>query len=103
MYDINLANQLRTNNVSEWWNNKFQALVGHNHPTVWKRVECIQVECARVQDERGLLPKKRTTNVYVELQIRLHRLCEDMASGRESISEFLWGVSHTLRGGPPNI
>ena len=103
MHDGTLANQPRTNNVSEEWNNKFQALVGHNHPTVWKQVECIQAECARVQDERGILPKKRTKNVYVELQNRLHCLCEDSASERKSISEFLWGVSHNLRGGQRNI
>ena len=48
-------------------------------------------------------PKKRTKKVYVELQIRLHCLSEDRASGRKSISEFLWGVSHNLRGGQPNI
>ena len=97
MHDVTLANQPRPNNVLEWRNNKFQALVGHNPPTVWKRVECIQAEGARVQDERGLRPKNRTKNVYVEVQIRLHCLCEDRAPGRKSISGFLWGVSHNLR------
>ena len=108
MHDVTLANQPQTNNVSEGWNNKFQSLVGHTHPKVWKLVECIQAECARVcgillQDEIGILPKKRIKNVYVELQIRLHRLYGDRASGRKSISEFLRGVRHNLRGGQPNI
>ena len=103
-----LASQPRTNNISKGWNNKFQALVGHNHPTVLKVVKCIHAECARIcgillHDERGIRPKERTTNVYVELQIRLQRLCEDRASGRKSISEFLRGVSHNLRSVQPNI
>ena len=64
---------------------------------------CVPVCGILVQDERCILPKMKTKNVNVELQIRLHRLCEDRASGRKSISEFLWSVSHNLRGGQPNI
>ena len=93
MHDVTHANQPRTNNVSEGWNNKFQALVEHNHPTEWKLVKCIQAECARVcgillQDERGILPKKKTTNVYVELQIRLHRLIGSILHGVDPLSYF---------------
>ena len=67
-------------------------------------LQCGNLLSARVcgillQDEHGILPLKRTKIVYVELQIRLHRVCEDRAPGRKSISEFLWGV----RGGQPNI
>lgn len=108
MHDVTLADEPRTNNVSEGWNNKFQSLVGHSHPTVWKLIECLQVECARVsgillQDERGVRPKKRIKKVYTELQTRLRHLCEDRSSERKSIPEFLRGVSHNLRGGQPNI
>ena len=78
------------------------------HPTVWKLIECLQAECARVsavllQDERGVRPKKRIKKVYTELQGRLHNLCEDRSLGRKSIPDFLRGVSHNLRGGQPNI
>ena len=48
MHDVTLANQPRTNNVSEGWNNKLQTLVGHNHPRVWTLVVCMAAECARV-------------------------------------------------------
>ena len=63
MHDVTLANQPRTNNDSKGWNNKFQVFVGHNHPTVWRRVECIHDECTWVygillQDERGIRAKK---------------------------------------------
>ena len=86
----------------------FQSLIGQSHPTVWKLIECLQVECARVsavllQDERGVTPKKRTKKVYTELQGRLRNLCEDRSLGRKSIPDFLRGVSHNLRGGQPNI
>ena len=108
MHDVTLADQPRTNNVSEGWNNKFQSLVGQSHPTVWKLIECLQVECARVsdvllQDECCVRPKKRVKKVYTELQGRLRNLCEDRSSGRKSITDFLRGVSHNLRGGQPNI
>ncbi|XP_054258398.1 uncharacterized protein LOC128983212 [Macrosteles quadrilineatus] len=32
----------RTNNVCESWNNKFNTLVGHHHPTIWTILEAIQ-------------------------------------------------------------
>ena len=94
MHEVTLANQPRTNNVSEGWNNKFRNLVGQSHPTVWKLIECLQAECARVsavllQDERGVRPKKRIKKVYTELQGRLHNLCEDRSLGRKSIPDFL--------------
>jgi len=108
MHEITLADQPRTNNVSEGWNNKFHGFVGHDHPTVWKLIECLQAECARVtttllQDERGIRPKKRVKKVYTELQTRLRNLCQDRVEGRKAIQEFLRGVSHNLRGGQPNI
>ena len=108
MHEITLADQPRTNNISEGWNNKFHGLVGHDDPTVWKLIECLQAECARVasvllQDERGVRPKKRTKKIYTKLQVRLRHLCEHKAAGRKTISEFLRGISHNLRGGQPNI
>ena len=89
MHNVTLSDQPRTNNVSEGWNNKFQCLVGHSHPTVWTLIECLQAECARVsvvlrQQERGIRPKQRTKRTYNELQNRLRMLCEDIASGRKN-------------------
>ncbi|KAL8596216.1 hypothetical protein ACOMHN_021256 [Nucella lapillus] len=108
MHHDTLSDQPRTNNVAEGWNNKFHSLVGQNHLSIWKLIECLQTECARVscilaQDERGIRPKKRTKKVHVELQTRLRHLCQDRSSGQKSIPELLRGVSHNLRGGQPNI
>lgn len=107
-HDVTLANQPRTNNICEGFNNKFMQLVGQDHPTIWKLIEVLQAECARVstvmlQDDRGIRPKKRTKKVYTELQNRLHNLCQDIASGRKTIPQFLRGVSHNLRAGQPNV
>lgn len=108
MHEVTLANQPRTNNISEGWNNKFSSLVGHHHPSIWKLVECLKAECARVttvllQAEMGVRPRKRNKKVYMELQSRLRNLCEDRASDKKTIPQFLRGVSHNIRGGQPNI
>lgn len=107
-HQVTMMNQPRTNNASEGWNNKFHSLVGQDHPCVWKLIENLQRECARVssillQDERGVRPKKRVKKVYVELQVRLRNLCEDRISERRTLPEFLRGVSSNLRAGQPNI
>ena len=87
---------------------EFPSLVGQDHPTIWKLIEVLQAECARVdavllQDDRGIRPKKRTKKVYSELQKRLQNLCQDRLSGRKSLPQFLRGVSHNLRAGQPKV
>ena len=108
VHDATLQGEPRTNNVSEGFNNKFFSLVGHQHPSIWKLIECLKAETARVtgvllQLERGIRPKKRTKRVYVELQARLKNLCEDRVEGRKTVAEFLRAVSHNIRAGQPNI
>lgn len=107
MYQVTLAGEARTNNICEGWNNKFSSLVGHQHPSIWKLIECLRAECARVtgvllQYDLGVRPKKRCKKIYSDLQERLRNLCEDRVSGRKTIPQFLRGVSHNLRGGQPN-
>ncbi|XP_076044781.1 uncharacterized protein LOC143027383 [Oratosquilla oratoria] len=103
-----LANEPRTNNICEGWNNKFSSLVGDANPTVWKLIECLQAEAAAVdavllQDDRGVRQNKRSKRCYVELQVRLYNLVTDYKEGRKTIPEFLRGISHNLRGGQPNV
>ena len=69
VHGVTLVDQPRTNNVSEGWNNEFQSLVGQSHPTVWKLIEYLQVECARVsavllRDERGVRPKENQESLH---------------------------------------
>ena len=108
VYAASLQGEPRTNSMSEGFNNKFFSLVGHQHPSIWKLIECLKAEIARVTDlfvqlERGVRPKNRTKRVYVELQPRLKNLCEDRVEGRKSVAEFLRAVSHYIRAGQPYI
>ena len=64
MHEVTMADQPRTNNVCDGWNNKFHSLVGHSHPTIWKLIETLQVEANRIasiliQSDRGIRQKKR--------------------------------------------
>ena len=81
MHEVTMADQLRTNNVCEGWNNKFHSLVGHSHPTIWKLIETLQVEANRIasiliQSDRGIRQKKRTKRIRTELQTRLKKMCQ---------------------------
>ena len=108
MHKMNMADQPRTNNVCEGWNDKFHSLVGHSHPTIWKLIEILQVEANRIisiliQNDRGICQKKRTKRIHTELQTRLKNLCKDRLQGRKSIADILRGDSLNIRGGQPHI
>ena len=82
MHEVTMADQPRTNNVCEGWNNKFHSLVGHSHPTIWKLIETLQVEANRItsiliQSDRGIRQKKGTKRIHTELQARLRNICKD--------------------------
>jgi len=107
-HEATLNDEHRTNNVCEGWNNGFVNLVGHDHPSIWKLIESLQKESARihllaVQDSRGIRPVKRVLSRSHILQKRLKNLCSDYAAERKDIAELLRGVSHNIRFGQPNI
>ena len=57
----------RTNNSCEAWNHGFRQMVGHDHPSVWVALECLQKDQALVstqllQASRGELPQKKSEN-----------------------------------------
>lgn len=92
----------RTNNVCESWNRGFRELVGHDHPTVWKAIECFRKDNAMVttdiyRDMRGEPPRKRQKRATLQHQRRLQTLCEDFTAGRRNIAEFLRGIAHNIR------
>lgn len=92
----------RTNNVSESWNNKFNQLVGHHHPSIWTAIRALQqeqstVDTAILQDAIGHRPTKRTKRKHKDMQLRLKNLCSDYENGRKDIPNFLRGVGHNLR------
>ena len=47
-HETTLNDDARTNNVCEGWNNSVARLVGHDHPSIWKLIETLQSDVARV-------------------------------------------------------
>ncbi|XP_052259481.1 uncharacterized protein LOC127863853 [Dreissena polymorpha] len=87
-----VSGEARTNNLCEAWNNAFQVLVGHQHPSLWTVVDCFMKDAAMVETEMyrvrngepSIKPKKKSTERY---QRRLKTLCEQVASGEKSVFE----------------
>ena len=107
VHQATLDGEARTNNQCEGWNNRFTHLVGYQHPSVWTMIDTLKkedaVSCTHIaKDLNGQPPKKRIRREYKEMQIRLHKLCEDRAAGRKSIPELLSGVGHNIRWKPVN-
>ena len=78
VHDATVNGDPRTNNQCEGWNNRFQHLVGHNHPSVWRLINCLKdeqscVSTLALHHEIGNPPRKRTN--YRDLQERLQNLC----------------------------
>jgi hypothetical protein len=92
----------RTNNFAEGWNNHFQHLVGHKHPTVWRLIEALQADAADVatkilQHSAGNLAPKRIDKETCSIQRRLKSLCDDLHAGQRTLTDFLQAVGHTIR------
>jgi hypothetical protein len=71
---------------------KFFHLVGYNHPSIWRLIDCL-----KQQDELGNPPKKKTKRIYFQLQQRLRNLCIQYGEGTRSLEEFLRGVGGNIR------
>ena len=92
----------RTNNSCEAWNHGFSQMVGHDHPSVWVALECLQKDQALVstqllQASRGELPQKRVRMATVSLQEKLKQLCTEFQGQQKTLPEFLHAVGHTIR------
>ena len=67
----------RTNNICESWNRGFNAVVGHNDPSLWCLVEALQQDAdatttVLLKAARGQPPAKRVKRSTVQLQQRLY-------------------------------
>ncbi|CAN8017147.1 unnamed protein product [Ixodes persulcatus] len=87
VHDATLADEDRTNNACEGWNNGFRKLVGHAHPSVWRLIECLQqdqalVATAFIKERRGEPPVKRVRKSTKRLQNRLKNICEHFRQHR---------------------
>ena len=99
VHEATVTGDPRTNNVAEGWNNKYRHLIGHQHPSIWKSIRCLQkeheaVEVVVIQAETGRPPTKRLRRETVQLQTRL---CEELNNGQIQIEQFQRGVGHLVR------
>ena len=97
-----MRDQDRTNNFCEAWNHGFRSIVGHNHPTVWRLIDCIKEDEAQtrmmlIQEAHGQPPRKRVRRTTKDLQDRLKNLCVARSGAEKTIEEFLRGVGHCIR------
>ena len=92
VHDLTMRDQDRTNNFCEAWNHGFQSIVGHNHPTVWRLIDCIKEDEAQtrmmlIQEAHGQPPRKRVRRTTKDLQDCLKNLCVARSSGEKTIEE----------------
>lgn len=92
----------RTNNICESWNNGFKHLVGHNNPSLWTVIACLQKDQTSVNTElerirTGQPSSKRQRKTMVSHQKRLNKLCCQYRDGQKSIASFLFAIGECIR------
>ncbi|KAH3875919.1 hypothetical protein DPMN_039200 [Dreissena polymorpha] len=55
------------------------------------------VETALYQDSQGQPQRKRVKRATLNIQERLHNLCQDYSGGRKTLAEFLQAVGNCIR------
>ena len=98
--EATIQQQARTNNWCEGWNNSFRMMVGHDHPSIWFAIQCLQQDAAIVgttiaKSATGQPATKRRR--LVDMQQRLRTMCEARATGARPLDETLRGLAHNIR------
>lgn len=102
VHDATVTDQHRTNNMCESWNNGFKHLVGHNNPSLWTVIQCLQRDAALVETEvysnqqgqPALKRKRKNTLVH---QKRLKTLCLQLNNGQKTLAQFLHTMGQCIR------
>jgi hypothetical protein len=102
IHDATVTGGDRTNNFAEGWNNRLQSFTGHQHPTIWRLIEGLQADAAEASSRIlrhavGNLSPKRQNRGTKAHQVRLQRLCADLAQGRRSVADFIRAIGHCVR------
>ena len=75
--------------------------MGHNNPSLWTVVKCIEkdAQCAAdiLRCDLGEPTLKRVKKATKAHQQRLLYLCVQYVSGAKSVEEFLSGIGHVIR------
>ncbi|CAN7982682.1 unnamed protein product [Ixodes hexagonus] len=101
VHEATLQDEDRANNACEGWNNGFQKLVGHAHPSVWRLIECLQqdqalVATALIKARRGEPPVKRVRKSTKRLQNRIKNICDHFKQQR-NLPRLLEAVGECIR------
>ena len=102
VHEATISGGDRTNNICEGWNNRYQRMVGHKHPTIWTSIETIQADAAEmetmiVQHAVGRLEQKKQTRDVKSTQKRVQQLCHDYKDGKRTLQDFLKAIGYTIR------
>ena len=102
VHNITLADGDRTNNFSEAWNRRFEALIGHKHPSVWTSIELLRADAAEsytaiLRHSTGRLEPKRSKKTAKQYNQRLQRLCAEYNDGQRYMASFLRAIAHSIR------
>ncbi len=88
--------------MCESWNYGFQQLVSHTNPSVWTIIDSMHKDQALVattllQAEQEIKAVKRVNRVTIDLQDRLHNLCQEFNDGTRNVEKLLRGVGNCIR------
>lgn len=102
IHDATVNREHRTNNVCESWNNSFQHLVGHTHPSLWTVISCLQKDAAMVDAEilrhaSGVQTEKRIKKGRLVHQNRVVALCNSYTTGSMDMPAFLTALGKCIR------
>ena len=83
-----------------------KTLKGVSHPSLAvlcsdMRKEDMLVRVDLVNAQRGQPPTKRIKQIYVQLQTRLRRICQDNEAGIRDMEETLAGIGYNIRWNAP--
>ena len=99
MHDLTLSDCNGTNNFAKAWNRRFQTLVSHNNPTVWKTIEVLgddaaEAATAMLRHTSGRMEPRCVRRNVNDFNKKRRNLCKDYDSGGTDLRIFLRAVEH---------
>jgi len=89
----------RTNNAVEGWHRRFSALLGADHPTIWRFINAIKEEQSVTEMKLNQLvagtPAPLSRRKYRDLDKRLLKVVETY--DQVPVSEYLLGIAHNTK------
>lgn len=100
VHEVTLNDGQRTNNQTEGWNHRFSKLVNRSHPSIWLLIEKMRLELGVDEVKIGQRdigqPPAKKKKMYVDMQEKLKKICEEYNNNERSIENFLKCISLTF-------